>query len=399
MLVKNILPGFKQKEIVLGASKSHLNRALIIGALKNEVFKVEGVSSSTDVDSMVECLKEIGLDISDLEDGFLIKNSFPQCEESYLSPLVLNVGDGGTTTRFLLALLSLGKREYHLRLSGEMSKRPMTPLIDTLRSLGASCSLQEDTITIKGPIRKEGEVSIDCSQTTQFASALVLLNTVCKFDLKFENLSASKRYLELSKKLVSTSEKQNELSCPGDFSSLGYVGAYAFFNNNIVISNISEIDELQTDSKFLEIYKELGGHWEFIDSKLYFYKCNEPKSGVHINGEECIDLVPTLIFMACFLNHQSSFTNLRLLKFKESDRLSEVIKLLKLFGVKFDYNEEKDTLIVHGHAGEPLQESIQTAFDHRMVMIGALFLKMNKGGDITPAESVNKSFKSFFDIF
>jgi 5-enolpyruvylshikimate-3-phosphate synthase len=36
--------------------------------------------------------------------------------------------------------------------------------------------------------------------------------------------------------------------------------------------------------------------------------------------------------------------------------------------------------------------------DHRMVMTGTLFLLYHNGGTIRPAEAVNKSYPSFFEI-
>ena len=117
MNLKNLLykvePTPFDKEIFLPASKSHANRALIIGALKGNGFEVQNLSKSTDVLTLLTCLENIGLFISKNEEHVIFHNSFPACENLTQTEVIdLKTGDGGTTNRFLLALLALGKKTY-----------------------------------------------------------------------------------------------------------------------------------------------------------------------------------------------------------------------------------------------------------------------------------------------
>jgi len=106
--------------IRLPASKSIANRALIIRALCAEHFRIFPLSWASDTRELVHALKKSGR--------------------------VLQVGEGGTTYRFLTALLSLRPGERTLLAGPQMRQRPVKPLVDALRQLGAEISYIEKRV-------------------------------------------------------------------------------------------------------------------------------------------------------------------------------------------------------------------------------------------------------------
>ena len=114
---------------------------------------------------MIDCLEAIGLKIIRKNNEVIIENSFPECEGE--SDITLMTKDGGTTNRFLIALCSLGENEYTFIPNKRILERPLNPLLEALRELGAKYEIQEDSFKIKGPITK-AKINIDTSETTQF---------------------------------------------------------------------------------------------------------------------------------------------------------------------------------------------------------------------------------------
>ena len=91
--------------VVIPGSKSVTNRALILGALKGQSFKVSELPDSTDVLFLIDAFKKIGLKLIHNNNSVQFLNSFPECEkENSETEIYLETGDGGTTNRFLIAL-------------------------------------------------------------------------------------------------------------------------------------------------------------------------------------------------------------------------------------------------------------------------------------------------------
>ena len=131
-LVYKVTKGSIAGAITVPSSKSHANRALILAAISSHDVLLTNIPPSTDVLTMLDCFNKIGLKVEKNKYGIKIIGSFPECETSIDSPLVLETGDGGTTNRFLIPLLALGKREYIIQPFGHMKKRPMETLFNAL---------------------------------------------------------------------------------------------------------------------------------------------------------------------------------------------------------------------------------------------------------------------------
>ncbi len=387
-------------EVICNTSKSHANRVLIACALSREAKVVKNLSDAQDVKDMLRILSLIGVEIKESADECIIHNSFPDCEISSSEPVFIDGSEGGTTMRFLLPLLSLGKNEYHIQLKGSLVSRPMDEILDSLKKLGAYTVKENDLIKIKGPLRLDKKIKIDCSQTTQFASALLLLQIHQPFELEMINLSFSETYIELTKKVIDEVTHSGEIEISPDFSSLGYFIAYGLTQQNIHIKNVKEVDSFQADSYFFKLMDDLKISYILSENGLLIPKSEY--NGFHIDSSLCIDLVPTLIYLACFAKGPSTFTNLAPLKLKESDRLEEMMNILNSFRMRYEFDRNALSLKVFPYTN---QNSIQhpldlvVADDHRMVMVGTLFLKKFNGGSICPSYAVAKSFPKFFSYF
>lgn len=385
-------------KIDVPTSKSYANRALILAAITEGPVKVSNISWAQDVIDMLDVLEKIGLKIERGSDFVIISNSFPACEQFTESELTLNLGEGGTTSRFLVGLLSLGSHTYHLHAQNRMTTRPMYQLYNSIRKLGVEISVGKDSfpVTIKGPINYNQKIEIDCSETTQFYSSLLLISKKINLELTPINLNTSEGYVEITKKLISNVD--NEFIIPVDFSSASYPIAFASLNQELTITNCFEKDELQGDSQLLDVLGQAGVSLSFDIEGLQVKPTNQ-LNAFEVDCKNCPDLVPTLCYLAAYANGTSQLSNIANLKHKESDRIKGIMEILKCFDVKCSYDDSLDELMIEGALKDSKIREITTEHDHRMVMAAALFLKHNAGGEVSPSEATSKSYPGFFDIF
>lgn len=390
------------KKIELPSSKSHSNRALIVGARKGNGFTVHNLSHSTDVKSLFNCLRVIGLKFVEENNSVTFLNSFPECETETIQEIIdLKTGDGGTTNRFLLALLSLGKKTYRLIPSEKMSERPMDDLLIPLKKLNVKIEtdLKDAWISIQGPAQlKSGQkIKIDCEKSTQFASAMMLAFVNNPIGFSLENIHASEMYIEMTKYVLKETEGKNSYNVPVDFSSASYPVALALIYGKVLILNCKELDTTQADSAFIQLMKDAGADIDFTPEGLLVTSKNK-LAPFKVDGSKFPDLVLTLAFVASHLDGKSVISHLSVLRHKESDRIEQIIYLLKSMNVNFVFDSLKNEFVIDGKNRPYKNTTLKTARDHRMVMTAYLFLRANSGGSLAEVDCVEKSFPDFFEI-
>lgn len=397
---KNISINPHLEKAICPTSKSYANRLLILSALSQEEILLTHMPTSEDVDYMVTALKNIGLNIECKDDWVKIKNSFPECEVE--TNKIIEIGEGGTTFRFISVLLSLGKNEYTLRLAGKLAQRPQDDLQKLIEGLGGQFSISGDLARIKGPIKLPSQIEVDCTKTTQFATAFMLLEPFYNFKTVPVNVLASQRYLDQTQRTIEIFSKRvdNKIMIPYDASSLGYFFAFGSVFQKITVSNVSEIDPFQADSFFYDLLSKYFANVEFVNNQLCIKPVQFKGCKLVVDGSECLDLVPTLIFFALATKSEIDFKNIYNLKFKECDRLKAMIEILNCFQAKYTVSSDENHLFLPKQEFQKQSDIIiETEPDHRMIMVAALFLFLNGGGKLNPIKNISKSFKEFFTIF
>ncbi len=405
-----VKPGHFSKSILIPTSKSYANRILILASLSPSVVTIEGLPESTDVSNLINCLEKVGIKFLKGPMGTVkVLNSFPECENNNDSDTIyLETGDGGTTNRFILPFLARGRKQYVLKPQGKMRIRPMEELINSLTLLGADITEKESSggfdIEVKGPLDfNERKLSIDCERSTQFASALAMsLWDFEEFEFELLNLKSSKSYYEMTLGLIKELRLGKSSFCvPVDFSSLSYPLALGAVTGEVFIENCSSLDIFQADACFISILKKMGADLYWEEGGGLKLRVAESLKPLNYDCSDCPDLVPTLAFLCSYVDGVSCLTNIKVLRHKESDRVFEIERLFKAFGIDYSYNNELDRLEIRGEklSKEHLRKFLRhdPPEDHRMVMVSYLFMKMNNGGEVTNASHVRKSFPNFFN--
>lgn len=369
-------------------SKSYANRVLILAAMKESPVTIRNLPEATDVTFLVEALKKAGLIISQSSTSLTIENSFPACESDDVQ---IEAGEGGTTARFLAALLLLGKKRYTLKLGNRLKDRPWTEFIATVKNLGAKAELNDNRLVLQGPMNPPSVLEVDCTRTTQFATA---------FDLTLKNtfvvpvsLKSSKSYWDMNTPLKKQILDSDSYDVPVDWSSASYPMTFAALNHKIEFPDLNQ-DVYQADSKLFHVLDSLGA----VTSNDMGMTVSPGSKKMNINVEmsDCLDLFPALCFLLSHIDGTHTLSGLGNLVHKESDRPNEVCRILTTFGRQYGLSGE--VLTITGNDKICGERHLVLPDDHRIVMTGALFLRHHYGGTLTNAESVKKSYPQFFQL-
>ena len=379
-------------DITLPASKSESNRALMIAAYGGFEPDFENLSDSKDTCILKEVLQ--GLPPVD--------SSASTCQrwnDIAGSPCVINIVDCGTAARFLTTYLACHEGNWILTGSEHMKQRPMSPLIEALRALGADIQYVEKEgflpLEIHGKSLEGGKVSIDMTQSSQFASSLLLAAPMWPQGLEMEMLGdlSSLPYLEMTLVMMQHFSAQVErvgrtfvvepipyqsqpITIEPDWSAASYWYEMAAFSEACEIrlrglsapSMGSGTTSLQGDTVIAEWMQQLGVG-TFVDGRdVVLKKIPIEKRPLSFDFFQHPDLYPTIAAICTGLNVEANFTGLDNLALKESDRVEAMqTELAKLDSCPIRFSAHNDHRIVMALA--PLSMLVGPVFiDHPEVV-------------------------------
>ena len=323
----------------------------------------------------------------------------------------IDCGDGGAPFRFLLTQAALtANARVTLRGSDRLAERPHAPLLDALRRGVPGLTISEGNpwpLTIEAPASfemvKGFEVSGDVS--SQFASSLMLgaaalvHRTNKPYAVRLTGPLTSHGYLDLTRHwlartgfgvdgltVVSYRPVERWPDVPGDWSSIGYLLLLAWkFGGQVTRV---DFDAMHPDKAIVGVLNRAG----LIctpDGRC----TGRLRTGLTASARECPDSIPTLGALACLAPGDSRFTDVAVLRHKESDRLAGIVELVTAVGGSAEV--ANDTLTIHPPAViRPC--AYDSRDDHRLAM-SAMTLSRLAGVTIAVNNSqcVTKSFPGF----
>ncbi len=395
-------------------SKSYTNRALILAALTKGSARLKNPLYSDDTEAMIDCLRALGWMVETHPGEILVQGDIHLLQEKNY---YLFARDSGTTIRFMLALLCLVPGVKTIRGNQRLNERPISDLVDALRTLGARidyCGREGMLpVTISTSSLSGSQVRLKGDKSSQFCSALFLIAPCLAHGLMIhiEGPLISKPYVEMTigcmrewgveasleedgRCVVSGGQayRKSEYVIEGDYSSAGYFFAIAALTNStITLENINPASK-QADRKFLELLKQMGSLVTEGENQI-----SVQGNGVlplQVDMEDCPDQVMTLAVLAAFAKGATHITGVRSLRYKETERVAALKTELGKMGIRTE--DTHDTLTIYGGAPHPAE--IDTYNDHRMAMAFAVAGMRLKGMVIRHPEVVNKTFPTFWTI-
>jgi len=413
-------------EITAPGSKSYSHRAFIAASFADGVSIIKNALTAGDVGVTINALMDLGVNIhKEADDSFVVKKT-----DSFLKPVenTIDCENSGTTFRILSALSLLVDGGLTLRGTFIERKRPIVPLLDALKCLGAKYEIFEDKLEIRREKKVCNNVKIPGDISSQFISALLILSSLleCKRKNYIEihitkpmvsypfiqiTIDVLKSYgVTLLEKIKNDKTGKYSVTCsqnfrpqlyeiPGDFSSAAFSIAAACLSpedSEVTIRNLN-MSNSQGDKRIVDILKEMGAN-----IKLYPQICRiaiknninkNPLHGIEIDCSDIPDLFPILAVVGAFAKGKTVLYNAKNLRAKESDRISVMARELNKMGVKTE--EEEDKLTIY-HCQELKGTAVDHESDHRVAMACAIAaLYSNTASSIKKIQIIRDSYPDF----
>lgn len=409
---KRIEPFNYKAKIKANSSKSYAQRAFILSLLANSNSLILNSDESNDVIAIKKCVQQLGATIIQKENGLEIMPPAQKLNQ----PIELNVGESGLALRMLGIVATHFSSDIIINGEGTLLKRSQKHLIEVLQQLGLVVSHSDFhlPIHIQGEITNH-EIEIDASESSQVLSGLMMTLPRLENDteLTIKNI-ASLPYFEMTIDIMKQfgidvntvldssfhiKGNQNYTGCEyeveGDWSGAANHLVGAAISGEVEMLGLNSSSK-QSDKAILNALEQFGAR---IEIKLegtneIIYASKNENNSFDFDITHCPDLFPILAILATAAMGKSSITGIHRLENKESNRLISVSKMLKVFDIQ--YNIENDTIEIFGK-GTVTGGKIESFNDHRIAMaatIGACIA--DDFIEIDNSNCVQKSYPEFF---
>ena len=420
-LVLNPIRQFTGRVRVPG-SKSLSNRLLLLAAMAEGETRLGHLLASDDVARMREALAALGIDAR--EDG--TDTVVAGRSEALWSPgnaeVALHLGNAGTAMRPLVAALTLGRGRFRLGGDPRMHERPIGPLVDALRTLGARIEYAGEEgfppLIVEGTGLAGGRVEIDGSLSSQFVSALMMAAPLADAPVVIERTGelVSDPYIEITRRCmalfgvdVAWPEPRRleipkapyvapgALAVEGDASSASYfLAAGALGGGPVRVEGVGAAS-MQGDVAFADVLEAMGATIRRGDDWLEASR--EPSTAlraVDVDLNHIPDAAMTLATVALFAEGTTHIRNVANWRVKETDRLVAMATELRKVGA--EVVEHADALSITPPA-RLADATIETYDDHRMAMCFALAAFGDATITILDPGCTAKTYPGFFEDF
>ncbi len=374
-------------------SKSLAHRVLIASYLADDVCDVDG---GEDIAATKRCLCAL------------------QAAKENENPALLDVGESGSTLRFLLPVVCALGIPARFVGEGRIGQRPLSGLLDVLESHGAVFTFETDEnipLEARGKLRA-GEYSVDGGVSSQYVTGLLFALPLLDGDsvLTVRGKAASSSYIRLTLdvlerfgvKIERDGNRFNiaggqkfvvpeKLPLEGDWSSAGFLLAAGALAGETQICGLDE-NSAQGDKIVVELLKRAGADISFKDGK-YIARRSEFRA-IDFDAADCPDVVPILATALSFADGVSRISSVDRLKDKESDRLKSIIALVESFGAEAAYDGK--VLTIFGKRTHKAGE-YPSCDDHRIAMSATVAALATDGECVVRgAECIDKSYPAFY---
>jgi 3-phosphoshikimate 1-carboxyvinyltransferase len=403
--------------VVVPGSKSVANRALICAALAAGVSALSAVPDGDDSRAMAAGLRAMGAEVTvDADRAILRGHGDRVCPAPGTT---IDCALAGTTSRFLTAVAALSSEPIVIDGSAPLRGRPMGPLHDALRALGASVESLEEADHL--PVRVArgdlhgGVVQLPGDVSSQFLTALMLIGPLLPEGLQVELTTelVSRPYVAMTAAVmesfgvrgVQVAERAVVVP-PGayraadylvepDASSASYPFAAAAICGGRVHVPAMAPGSLQGDARFIDLLEAMGCTVERAAAGTTVSRASGAAlHGMRVDMADVSDLVPTVATIAAFCDDPTEITGVGFIRSKESNRIDDVVAELVRLGV--DATARPDGMLIH--PSTPSAAEVQTHHDHRLAMAFALIGLRVPGLSIADPDVVSKSWPGYWTM-
>ncbi|HDQ40136.1 MAG TPA: 3-phosphoshikimate 1-carboxyvinyltransferase [Desulfonatronum sp.] len=423
------------------ASKSLSHRAMIAAALARGTSRLTNILESEDLERTIDILGRASAVIRRDGPGAYAVSGMPngpQGGPASADPMLMDVGESGTTCRLLTAILASGQGLFRIQGRGKMHSRPIASLVNALHGQGARISYLEQTgcppLLLQAAGLSGGETTIDLDESSQYLSGLLLAAPQARTPLivtitgrkvvswpyvgltlqVMEDFGIAFRVQILDETgwgdvswrapgevvpgrlqiVVRPGAYQPRTAIvEGDWSNASYfLAAGALGRIPVAVSGLRR-DSLQGDQAIAGILQSMGATVQWQKDTIMI--SGGHLRSVNLDMGHCPDLVPTVAAVAVQARGTTTIRNVGHLRIKESDRLEAVATELGRIGAIITSLD--DGLVIKP---APLPRGKRLSFttygDHRLAMSLSLLELGGIGVELDQPGCVAKSFPEFW---
>lgn len=403
-------------EHAVPGSKSYTNRALTIAAVANGTSTLRGALISDDTRVARAALERLGVQVTHDNGAFRVHGRGGQFSDPG-APLCL--GNSGTATRFLTAMMTLAGFPSTITGNERMQERPIADLLIALGQLGAEVASVRDNgcppVRIGATRLQGGRASVSGAISSQFLSALLMAAPGAQKDVVLEvrDTLVSVPYVDLTLDIMARfgveaahddyrlfripgrqAYAARDYVIEGDASSASYFwGLAALLGQTLCVTNVPP-DSVQGDTRFLQVLERMGctvsrrQGWQVSGPRQL-----RPLGDIDLNALP--DAAMTVAVLAAFCQGDTRLRNIANLRVKETDRLRALATELRKIGVAV--TEWPDGLRIDGNPDTLHGAEIDTYDDHRMAMCFGMAGARLPGLRIREPGCVAKTYPGFWD--
>ena len=409
-MTRTVAPGPRAGVIQIPASKSQAHRMLICAALSREPSRLILDGFSADIEATMQCLEALGARCEETANGLSV-TPVGVCP----AQARLDVGESGSTLRFLLPVLGALGVQAEIRMHGRLPERPLSPLWEVLEAHGMRLQ-QDGTILHTDGQLIAGDYSLPGNVSSQFISGLLFALPLLggNSTLTVTGALQSARYVSMTEQALAEAGILTKKDGPvwqigggqryaspavqtveGDWSNAAFflcMGALSA--TGVTVTGLNSTS-LQADRAVTEILVRFGAELTVSEDAVTVRR--GVLHGITLDAGPIPDLVPVVSCLAALCDGETRVENAARLRLKESDRLQTTAALLSALGSSV--RELPDGLIISGR-GRLSGGTADACGDHRIAMSAAMAACGCEGPvTVSGSECVAKSYPAFWEDF
>lgn len=388
------------------ASKSYTIRAVVGAGMAHGISCISGALESDDTKAAEAILRNLGAELYRKNGNLLVSSG-------NLAParVALDCGESAASLRFFSAVCATLPGKSVLVSSPGLARRPVTPLLEVLDKMGASCHVDKNRITIHGGCLHGGLYKLEGDISSQFISALLLAAPRLAQSVTYvlDTPPRSRPYIDMTLEILHRfgisvdaapdytrftiapqAYRPANVPVEGDWSSASYLLAMGAVNGEVSVEGLNLLS-LQADKAILTMLNKMGAG--ILPDTASVTTRASRLNAIDADMSQCIDLLPTMACCLAMADGKGCLRGISRARLKESNRVEAIRRGLENMGIRTE--EDEESLTIWG--GNPEGAVIDSYNDHRIAMAFAVTGIYAGNTIIERAECVSKTYPGFWD--
>ena len=404
--------------LALPGSKSYTNRALLCAAMAPGRSILRGILRSDDSYWCIESLRRMGAGMA-VDGETVTVDGIGRARP--VTDARLYIGSAGTAARFLPGLLAAGEGgRFVLDASRQMRGRPLAPLLEALRRLGAEIRGSDEhpdapPLVIEGGTLTGGLVRMSGAVSSQFISGVLMAGPLARNGarvliedhvVQWDYVAMTLDMMETFGAAITRNAALTDMAvAPGGYHPVDvtleadastatyFLALAAVTGGTVTVSNLGRATR-QPDLRFVEVLERMGCWVIHEPHRVTVSGPPRLRGNLDVDMRPLSDATLTLAAIAPFADGPVHIHGVAHIRNHESDRVSVICRALSDLGVPVE--EREDGLTVY--PARPVRATLETHDDHRVAMALAVLGVAAEGVRLLEPGCVSKTCPPFFSL-